>query len=367
MTCHFVYSVPYNLCQTPTERIKNKIRGVLNDMDMSVGLISNREPSEADFTAWPIRSPFENTKHIYSALAARMHTRLYHLSEHVRCKFGPDDIFIGHPYFPHKEGGYGVTELAVREIMRPKKLALISPLHCDVNIKSDHINKDFLDDIDKLLPSADILFGIMGEYWWDQWDKSPYAHWKPKMIRLDMAVDTTRYPRIKNSFNPKGKRGYLYIGNSSDPRKGTEFLSCLMSNIVNCRVGWIGYGPDIPNVPRIAELSALSPEFMASIASEYDFFISPAVADPNPTTILESMSWGFPVVCTPQSGYYETNYMKNIFLDDLERSIEVLTSLQYMDDFHLIQMSNTARNIVESKYTWCDLTSKIISSLDIQS
>jgi hypothetical protein len=38
---------------------------------------------------------------------------------------------------------------------------------------------------------------IMGEYWWDQWDLSKYAHWKTKMVRLDMAVDATRYPRVK--------------------------------------------------------------------------------------------------------------------------------------------------------------------------
>ena len=365
MKCHFVYSVPMHVNNSIVARAERKIRNILNNKCIPVGLLSNRQPTVDNFKSWPVQSPYENTRNLYLALSKKIPTLLYHLTERVHCRFQPEDIFLGHPYFPHAEGEYGVTELALKENIRTRKVALISPLHCDVKIKTDHINKEFLDDVDKLLPSADILFGIMGEYWWDQWDSSPYAHWKSKMVRLDMAVDAQRYPRVKKSFNPAGKRGYLYIGNSSDPRKGVDFLSRLMNQFDGYPKGWIGSGPDIPNVPRISDSRQLTPKFMAEVGKQYDFFISPAKADPNPTTILESMAWGFPVVCTPQSGYYGRDYRKNIYLDDIAESVNVLNKLQYADERKLILMADEAREIVVADYSWDKFTSTVIQKLGI--
>jgi glycosyltransferase involved in cell wall biosynthesis len=365
MKCHFVYSVPEIAQQSLVLRVAKKIRKKMNDYGFPFGLISKRQPTSSDFKSWPVHSPFENTRNIYMALSSKVPTLLYHLTERIHCKFQPDDIFLGHPFFPHADNGYGVTEFSLQGKFRPQKVALISPLHCDVTIGTTHINKAFLDDVDKLMPNADVLFAIMGEYWWDQWDVSPYSHWKPKMVRLDMAVDTQHYPKIKKSFNPAGKRGYLYIGNSADPRKGTDFLSALMEKMGDFPKGWIGAGPDIPHIPRIATFSSLTPEFMTSIAQEYDFFISPAKADPNPTTILESMAWGFPVVCTPQSGYYEKSYIKNIFLDDIDKSVGVLRNLQYADEQELLEMSDTAREIVATEYSWEKFTSIVIDNLGL--
>lgn len=365
MKCHFVYSVPETPQRNVFARIGRKIRSKLNDYGFPVGLVSNRQPTDSDFKTWPTQSPFENTQNIYTALSKKMPTLLYHLTERIHCQFQPDDIFLGHPFFPHAKGGRGVTEFALKEKIRPNKLALISPLHCDITIETAHINKAFLDDIDKLMPCVDILFAIMGEYWWDHWDMSPYSHWKTKMVRLDMAVDSNKYPRIKKAFNPAGKRGFLYIGNSSDPRKGTDFLGLLMEHMSDYPKGWIGLGPDIPNVPRIASNCALTPEFMSEIALKYDFFVSPAKADPNPTTILESMAWGFPVICTPQSGYYETDYLKNIYMDDLEGSIKTLNFMQNADQAELMKIADEARKVVISDYNWCKFTSTILNHLNI--
>lgn len=363
MTCHFVYSVPLHIDCSLFARINRKLRRILGDCGIPLGLLSNRQPDSSDFKYWPVQSPSENTRNVYTALSKILPTSLYDLTERVHCNFQQEDIFLGHPYFPHVKGRYGVTEMAFKEKIRPKKLALITPLHCDIDIQTDHINKPFLDDVDRMLPQADLLFGIMGEYWWDRWDTSPYAHWKKKMIRLDMAVDSTRYPRVKRRFNRPGKRGYLYIGNSSDPRKGTDFLSQLMGKLPEFPKGWIGSGPDIPNVPRIHSACQLTADIMSQIAEEYDFFISPSKADPNPTTILESMAWGFPVICTPQSGYYGTFFRKIIYLDDLDKSIAVLNELQTLDEYELQVMADRGREAVERDYNWERFTSIIIENL----
>lgn len=347
-------------------RVENRIRRLLVALGFRVGLISSRQPSRRDLESWPVRSPYENVRNLYLALSQKISTRLYHLTEQIEPRFSNNDIFLGHPYFPHSREGFGVTEIAAKAAVRPNVFALITPLHCDIGINTPHINRAFLDDVERLMPATDVLFAIMGDFWWDQWSASPYAHWMPKMVRLDMAVDVFRYPRVKTQFNPPGKRGYLYIG-SSDYRKGTDHLGQLIESLGSYPAGWIGYGPDIPNVPRISGNRALTPEFMAEVAEKFDFFISPSRADPNPTTILESMAWGFPVVCTPQSGYYETSYRRNIYLDDLDRSVAMLRELQYADEADLVRMANEARHVVETHYTWDRFTSTVVKHLGLES
>jgi glycosyltransferase involved in cell wall biosynthesis len=358
-----VYSVP-SVTRFPWSKLDRKLRRLLQLCGLPVPLLSRRRPTAADLASWPVRSPYENTRHLYQALSARCPTDLYHLTERVRCRFSANDVFLGHPHFPHRDGARGVTELALTAHPRPRKVALITPLHCDVEVARGHIDRDFLDDVDRLLPAADVLFAIMGEYWWDRWDDSPYSHWKSKMVRLDMAVDCARYPRVKQRFNAPGKRGFLYIG-ESHLRKGTDFLGRLMERFPNCPRAWLGHGPPIPNMRQLAAGRALDPEFMRELARDYDFFISPSRADPNPTTILESMAWGFPVACTPQSGYYATEYRQNLVLDDLEHSSAVLARLQSAPEAELLHMADLARSRVEQDYTWQRFTDTVLEHLDL--
>jgi glycosyltransferase involved in cell wall biosynthesis len=354
MTCHFVYAVP---SKGYIGRIKRHLCQELQYLGLPVSIIGDRRTP--DMSWWPAQSPYENTKHIFQGFSSLMPTLLYDLRERVRCKFSSDDIFLGHPSFPYQPGKKGVTELSLEQSCRPRIFALISPLHCDVDIQTSHINRPYLEAVGRLLERADVLFAIMGQYWWDQWPNSPFAHWLPKMVRLDMAVDTNLFPRVKNKFNPPGKRGYLYIGRN-DPMKGTDLLSRLARAMPECRFGWIGYGEEIKGVPRISPSGSLMPEFMMKVARDFDFFISPSVADPNPTTILESMAWGFPVICTPQSGYYETSYRKNIYHDDLDRSVSVLRELQIADEIMLRSIADEARAVVEKEYTWDKFNAAIL-------
>ncbi len=359
MKCHLVYSVPY-----VGGRIKKgvrKIKVILQRAGFPISVIGDREKIDTSF--WPISAPSTITKHLYEYFSSKMPTILYHLNERINIRFEPDDIFIGTPFFPFTLGKSGVTDLSIQSNICPKVFALIAPLHCNIDIKTKHINKDYLASIVHLMNKADILFAIMGKYWWDQWDHSPYTHWKPKMIRLDMAVDVRDFPRVKKRFNPKGERGFLYIGNS-DPVKGIDFLIKLASCLKEFSFGYIGHGKDIPGVRRISTGRPLTPEFMSEVAKHFDFFITTGVADANPTTILESMAWGFPVICTPQSGYYETEYLKNVFHEDIEKSIGVLHELQFMEENELITMADKARAVVETEYNWDKFLNTIWKTLE---
>jgi len=360
MKCHMVYSVPIG--DSITNKLLFRVKRMLQNIGVPISLIGPR--INRNTAAWPTKSPFTNTKNMYERFSLKMPTFLYHLSEKIKIEFDADDIFIGHPMFPYSAGARGVTELSVDQKPRPRIFSLISPLHCNIECQTSHINKSYLDAVDALIGKCDVLFAIMGQYWWDRWDYSPYAHWKSKMVRLDMAVDPQFYPRVKTGFNPPGKRGYLYIG-QNNPLKGTTLLSQLFAKLGEFPRGWIGYGPDIPGVPRISPHRALTPDFMGEVAKSYDFFITTGIGDANPTTILESMAWGLPVICTPQSGYYETTYLRNIFHEDISKSTEVLRELQYAREDDLMRMADEARRVVETEYTWDKFTSTIFSILQI--
>jgi glycosyltransferase involved in cell wall biosynthesis len=329
-------------------------------MGLKVSAIGRRD--NFDFKTWPKSSPFSVTENLFPRLASRAETLMYHHNEHYRINFSPEDVFIGHPRFPYARWPEGVTELSSKNRTRPGVFSLISPLHCNTDVKAKHINRDYLDSIDSIMPRVDIFFSIMGKYWWDRWESSPYSHWRAKMRRLDMAVDVEYYPMVKKRFNPPGKRKFLYIGRNYE-LKNTGFLSKLMVRAGKDMCGWIGRGKDLPGIHRISEYEALTPAFMEKIAEQYDFFITAGIADANPTTILESMAWGFPVICTPQSGYYETEYLSNIFADDIERSLEVLTSYQQKNEEELMRMAAQARAVVVNEHNWDVFSEKVLRGL----
>ncbi len=354
MTLHFAYAVP---SKGYTGRLRRVVCDKLQQLGLSICPFGYR--SKPDTSWWPKQSPYENTKNIFQKLSFAIPTKLYDFREQVACQISSEDIFLGHPFFPCCPGRKGVTELSINQAVRPRIFALISPIHCDIKIGTNHINRDYLNAIDRLLPHSDILFAIMGQYWWDQWPSSPFAHWIPKMVRLDMAIDTVYFPRVKNRFNPPGKRGYLYIGRN-DPMKGTDFLSELLLRLGSFRCGWIGSGSDIPGIPRISMPRALTPEFMRRVAEDFDFFITTGIADPNPTTILESMAWGFPVICTPQSGYYACSYRQNVYHDDIPKSLEILKDWQFAEENKLMQIADEASLVVEKEYTWDKFVTTIL-------
>lgn len=90
---------------------------------------------------------------------------------------------------------------------------------------------------------------------------------------------------------------------------------------------------------------------MKSIAEEYDVFINMSRADAQATTVLEAMSWGFPVACTKESGYTEDNFFYMDLLNE-DKNKAVFSNIQQLSNEELIEISLTNRKIVETKYNW---------------
>lgn len=287
----------------------------------------------------PLRAPFSITVNLFSYLNERAKTLLYDWEERRIKGMNDGDIILGHPH-PNPES---IVRKAFDSDISFRARVLIFPMHYGM----ESINQFAL----PLLEKADIVLGIMGEYWYKGLRDSMFSRWQDKIVPLDMAIDVYQYPHIKRTFNQPGSRGYLYIGNNR-PEKGCGVLSQTMAGMGDLPKGWIGEGPDIPHMKRIAGWADLTPEFMSEIAGTYDIFVNTSVSDANPTTILEAMAWGFPVACTPQSGYVNVPSITSLSTTDIPGNVEALHRMQYADEESLEATVIENRNLVETRYTW---------------
>jgi hypothetical protein len=342
---HFVYAVH----PTRADRVCRKFMHAAYRYGFNGGYISQR--SEVDTSEWPFRAPVSITKHVYDALRSKFDVRLYDLRERVVIPGGENHVLIGHPCPGQDNAVWNASCLKGKFAAR---IAMM-PLHhglAEVNAPFD----PFVNLVDRIL-------AITGPYWFDTWEQSALAHWKSKMTRVDMAIDTKLYPRIKRRFNKKGQRKFLHIG-WDGACKGTHLLRILFRMAENQRCIWIG-GP----ATGVANITSppggeLNPEFMQPILDECDFLIVPSVSDANPTTILEAMAWGIPVCCTPQAGYYNMPELFSLSTTDMRHNLDLMNSLQNADEDQLLLVAEQARQKVERQYTWDRLVGTVLGEIE---
>jgi len=287
----------------------------------------------------PMPAPYSITVNLERFLRARGRVRVYDWRETGAIELGEDDILIGHPHADPDT----LVQQTLRRGVRCRLRALMFPIH--------HGMPEISAFTLPLVEQADVVFGITGPYWHDTLGQSHFAPWKKKFVRLDLAVDAEEYPLVKRRFNPAGQRGYLYIGNNR-PEKGSEVLSATLGRLKEFPRGWVGGGPEIAEVPRIATYRRLDREFISALAEKFDIFVNTSVSDANPATILEAMAWGFPVACTPQSGYYKMPTIVELSTTDVDANERKLREMQEAPEEQLVAVSRKNRELVETQYTW---------------
>lgn len=338
ITIHFVYSMPPPIDPVPVPGIRRLVRILRSRLQ--------RQPSYRSgvirTSMYPLRAPYSITVNLARFLGEHAVVRCYDWAERGVLDLQDGDILLGHPH-PDPET---LVQRTIREASPAARKILILPIHHALT-EGPESNTFIL----PLLDAVDKVIAITGSYWYDTLGESIFAKWKDKFVRLDLAVDVRDYPRVKTRFNPPGQRGFVYIGSNREI-KGTPVLSATFGHLTGYRRGWVGPGDAIPQVPRIAEYRDLTPSFISTLAEMYDVFVNTSISDPNPTTILESMAWGFPVACTPQSGYYNMPSIIPLSTTDIEFNIRQLQHLQNATPDELQQLANTNRRLVEENYTW---------------
>ncbi len=217
--------------------------------------------------------------------------------------------------------------------------------------------------LDTILPYCDQFLAITGPFWYKELHATHCRHFAPKIVHIDLAVNRRHFPAIKSSFNPPGKRRFLYIGNHPW-YKNMPYLDELAARLPEFDFTWIG-----SEKKRYRHLNQLGKRDFADpqareLAAGFDFLITVGRADANPTTILEVMAWGLIPVCTAQSGYDGIEGIINVPLDKPDDACLILRSLQNVDDATLRNWQSLNWQNLDQHYNWDRFSENILTAID---
>lgn len=328
-TVHFIYAVPpTNDRPSPLRRFKR----AAGHAAMRGGTV------ERMLVGRPLPAPYSITANVYRYLSARTPTELHDWRTRTEPRVGPSDVIVGHPH-PDESS---ILQRIIRNDIPCAAVILLLPLH--------HAVEDHNSYLLPLLDRVDAVLGIMGKVWHETIRRSFLGPWASKVERLDMAVSTRDYPFLKHSFNPEGERGFLYIG-ANRSEKGTDLLAETFSR-TDARRAWIGAGPTIPGVPRLAEHMRFTPRKVRALMSEFDCLVNLSRSDANPTTIIEAMAWGLPVACTPSSGYSDRELFTALSTSDIDANVAAIEGFQSAALADLRHRQAAGRRRVLQDHSW---------------
>lgn len=302
-----------------------------------------------------IQSPYCITRNLYAFLSQRAEVVYHKWDACYDIDLKPNDVLIGHPHYSAET----VVQRAFRNNLPCKARCLIHPFHhrrVEDNFPFDHLAR-----------AADKIFSICGPYWYDTVGDTQFAHWKEKMIRLDMAVDTKTWAYRKQSFNPVGCRGIVYVG-SNMPQKNVNMLTKIAQKMKDTRFDW--YGGDgghpfarLPNV-HVEGWADFTPAKIADICYRNDLFVNVSISDANPTTLLEfCLASGIVPICTETSGYWKDECFINI-PHDVDQSVAIIRDWLNRPSEELIARSLSNRLVCEERYTWKRFCETVWSELE---
>ena len=214
----------------------------------------------------------------------------------------------------------------------------------------------------KVIEKCDRFLAITGNAWLKRLKDSPFRHWEPKIVHLDLAVNRDDFPFIKNYFNPKGKRRFLYIGHTAW-YKNTSFLEKLAKEFPEIDFAWMGGSQSLKNIKGFGKLDFSKVE-AHNLIKEFDFLITVGTADANPTTILESMAWGLIPVCSVQSGYEGFSGIQNISIDLIEDAVATIKNLQSVPEELLKKWQQVNLVELENHFNWDRFCKQVLAEIE---
>lgn len=254
---------------------------------------------------------------------------------------GSDDIVIGHPWWPS-----GWMSGALDNDAKAK--FILQPYQHDI------VGKNESWWIKGLVDKADHCLWITGPYWFDTMHEGLYGDWKTKSTRLDMAIDSSLHPHSKMTWNRPGKRRVLAIG-ADIPYKGLDMIA----DFARCGGFHLGYFGSAPyerfaHVPQFKHYGGadFTPELQKHLTEEYDFFVSLARGDSNPTTLLETASWGLLPMCNKESGYWPGEPFVELQKDNMAFNLAQMDLVQSMPEYKLNELTGFIRRQVVENHGW---------------
>lgn len=317
-----------------------------------------------------LKTPERITHELAERLGRRYSLQTYDPNEVGTVQPEPGDILIGHP---SRYGRAGIFERSFERAGWAKRI-VFCPFSHEMPLDAAMI--------DPLVERADRYLALCGPYWYDTAPRSLVSHWTHKMMRCDLGVNRDDYPVVKGAFNPSGKRRFVYIGNAG-PMKGVDFFCRLAEANPQLQFGWIGWIGDHMRPPgtRLSVYRALEKRLQGpnitvhdgqdwrarravEIASTYDFLVTCGRSDSNPTTILESASWGLLPVATAQCGYYPEDWLVPIPLDDVAGASLVLQHLNDCPESELVSRREACFRKLDGYFTWDHAAEQVVECIE---
>lgn len=298
-----------------------------------------------------ISTPHAIGRHVAERLRSRYRVIQYDWDDTRLIEPGPDDVLLGHPH----PAPWTVFRRSAKRGGWKRVVALFPYNHDPRNVAF----------FDSTIPQCDLFLAITGEFWFDSISSSPFSHWTPKMVHVDMAVDRLEFPVIKTRFNPSGLRRFLYIG-YTDWQKNTRYLARLAKMAPGCRISWMGSGRrGIQGLIKMGRQD-FNTETSRRLVAEHDFLLTVGSADSNPTTILEAMAWGLVPVCTPNSGYVRHPGILNVPLDNPSEAAALLEHLQTVPEAELLEMQSRNWEALDSHFNWDRFSGQVVAAIEDQ-
>jgi len=204
-----------------------------------------------------------------------------------------------------------------------------------------------------VIKECDDFLAICGEYWYKRISKSKFNSWKKKITQIDLGLDIKLYPKIKKKFNKINERKFLFIGNDysyNNYAKNLTYLKNISQLIGEKKFATIG-NKSVGKIKHFGWLNLQNKKSL-NIIKKYDFLIQTSNYDANPSTVLESLSWGLIPVITPQCGYKKEKSIINIPLNKVNMACNIINNLQEVSDQKLKKLQSENWKILKRFYSW---------------
>ena len=296
----------------------------------------------------PLQGPYNHTWHLIRMFREQCAARGWRfeyrqLDDLAPHDFGPDDIVIGHPWYPDgfvNRAIYADPGPRYKIIMQPYTPGMFQPAETARQIE--------------MMERSDHTIAITGPYWWDTWQDGPYGPLQHKCSQLELAITPALHPYLKRKWNPPGQRAFLALGNDKWYKGAREVAE--LARVSGIFLGHCGNaGPEVfEHVANMKQYGWVdfTPSAIQALVDEYDFFITMGREDANPYTLFEASAWGLAVACTKESGYWPGQPFLELRLDDMPFNLDQIHRLQHMPELDLRRRSREVADYITSTYTW---------------
>jgi len=297
-----------------------------------------------------ISTPDAIGRHLKQSIEKDYQVTTYNYDEYKIISPGSADVLIGH-WHPNP---FTVFRLSAQK-KGWKRIIALSPFCPDHTAWNNAFANKIIDKCDRYL-------AITGNAWMKRLKDSPFQHWEPKIVHLDLAIDREDFPFIKKNFNPVEKRRFLYVGHTAW-NKNISFLERLAKNFHEIDFAWMGGTKSLININTLG-IFDFSKQEAKNLIKQYDFLITVGSSDANPTTILEAMAWGLIPVCSVQSGYEGFSGIRNISIDNIDDAVATINKLQSVSEEQLKLWQQENLDCLDNHFNWGRFCSQVLDEIE---